>query len=221
MHYVTSLLASAFVTHDTRRFTLERPDGFSFTPGQGVQLTIEHDPWRGQEHPFTPTSLPSDRVLEFVIKRYDEGGGFTRALHGLAPGAPMTVGEAFGTILYKGPGVFIAAGTGITPFLAILRQLAIEGDLEGHELLYSNKTEEDLICGQELRHYLGDRAVFTFTRHHEMSHEGRHVDSGFLTGHVSNLDRHFYVCGPDVFVESVNKDLITLGTHPDRLVYEH
>jgi len=220
MASASNLLMSGFITHDTRRIVLKRPDGFVFAPGQGVELMIEQDPWRGRGHPFTPTCAPSDCVLEFTVKRYPDGGGFTSALHNLEPGAPLTISEAFGTITYRGPGVFIAAGAGITPFLAILRHLAAIGSLEGHDLLFSNKTEVDLICGQELRHYLGKRAVFTFTRQHELSHEGKRIDSGFLWGHIDNFDRYFYVCGPKAFVESVNNDLLTLGVHPDRLVYE-
>jgi cytochrome-b5 reductase len=211
---------SGFVTHDTRRFVLERPKGLHFEPGQGVELTIEQDPWKGQGHPFTPTCLAEDRVLELTVKRYPEREGFTAALHGLEPGAPLGVSDPFGTISYQGPGVFIAAGAGITPFLAILRRLSADGQLEGQELLFSNKTEDDLICGRELRHYLGSRAVFTFTREHQGASEGRHIDAGFLQGHVHRFDRRFYVCGPPAFVESVNADLLSLGAHPDQLVYE-
>lgn len=220
MAYPTRLLMSGFVTHDTRRFVLERPEGLDFEPGQGVELTIERDPWRGEGHPFTPTCLPQDQVLELTIKRYPESDGFTVALHDLEPGAPLTVSDAFGTITYQGPGVFIGAGAGITPFLAILRRLAHDGALDGHDLLFSNKSEADLICGAELRHYLGERAVFTFTRENQPGHTGRRIDAEFLREHIDDFDRFFYVCGPPAFVEDVKRELVTLGADPDRLVYE-
>jgi cytochrome-b5 reductase len=220
MSYTTRLLMSGFVTHDTRRFVLERPEGFGFEPGQGVELSIDRDPWTGEGHPFTPTCLAEDRVLELTIKRYDDGDGFTVALHDLEPGAPLGLSDAFGTITYQGPGVFIAAGAGITPFLAILRRLAADGQLDGQHLLFSNKSEEDLICAAELRHYLGERAVFTLTREHEPGQAGRRIDADFLREHIDDLDRHFYVCGPPGFVETVNADLLALGANPDRLVYE-
>jgi len=216
----TTLLMSGFVTHDTRRLVLERPNGFSFEPGQGVELTIERDPWRDEGRPFTPTSLAQDRVLEFVIKRYPERDGVTPALHDLEPGAPLSISDAFGTIAYRGPGVFIAAGAGVTPFLAILRKLAAEDALDGHRLLFSNKTEGDLICGQELRHYLGEDAVLTYTRQGARPDGVRHINSGFLKAHIETLDQYFYVCGPQGFVDSVNRDLVSLGAHPERLVYE-
>jgi cytochrome-b5 reductase len=212
---------SGFVTHDTRRFVLERPQGFDFEPGQGVELSIEQGPWKGQGHPFTPTSLVTDQVLEFTIKRYSDSGGFTTTLHDLKAGARLALSEPFGTIGYRGPGVFIAAGAGITPFLAILRRLAAEDALAGNKLLFSNKTEQDLICGDELRHYLGERACFTFTRQSDSSHDTHHIDNGYLRGHLDDLEQYFYVCGPDPFVTSVNEALVTLGVYADRLVYEH
>jgi cytochrome-b5 reductase len=210
-----------YVNHDTRRFILERPEGFDFEPGQGVELSIQQEPWEDEGHPFTPTSLTNDLVLEFIIKGYPESDGFTMAMQDLDAGAGLSLGDPFGSIRYRGPGVFIAAGAGITPFLAILRRLAREGALAGHKLLLSNKTEQDLICAEELRHYLGDQAHFTFTRQPNTSHDTHHIDHGYLRGHIDDLEQYFYVCGPDAFVKAVNEDLINLGVDSQRLVYEH
>lgn len=218
----TTLLMSGFVNHDTKRLVIERPDDFTFEPGQGTELMIDCDPWKGQGHPFTPTSLPADRVLEFMIKRYDHSDGFTRTLHTLEAGARLLVGDAFGTITYHGPGIFIAAGAGITPFLAIFRSIDAQGKtIKGvHKLLYSSKYEGDLICELELKHYLGNDAVFTFTRHQEPGHPARHIDAAFIEANMTDADQYFYVCGPEGFVESVNADLLSLGVAEDRLVYE-
>ena len=220
MTYSTTLLLRGFVTHDTRRLVLERPEGFNFVPGQGVELSIDREPWKGQGHPFTPTSLRDDLVLEFIIKGYPEAESFSMALHELEVGTRLRLSDPFGSIRYQGPGVFIAAGTGITPFLSILRRLAADTALDGHKLLYSNKTEQDLICGDELRNYLGEKAYFTFTRQPVISHDTHHIDNGYLYDHIDNLEQYFYVCGPAAFVKAVNEDLITLGVHSERLVYE-
>ncbi|WP_186342978.1 hypothetical protein [Allochromatium palmeri] len=42
----------------------------------------------------------------------------------------------------------------------------------------------------------------------------------FNAAHIHGLDQSFYVCGPPGFVESINTHLLSLGVHPDRLVYE-
>lgn len=46
MEYEVSLLMSEFVTHDVKRFIVSKPDGFSFTPGEGVELAIDEPAWR-------------------------------------------------------------------------------------------------------------------------------------------------------------------------------
>jgi len=139
----------------------------------------------------------------------------------LQPGAQLKLSDAFGSITYKGPGTFIAAGTGVTPFLGILRQLAADDALDGHKLLLTNKTERDLICEKELKHYLGDDCVLTFTREHDPGHQGQRIDVDFLETHLSTFDGMFYVCGPNAFVESINDQLQSLGVRPEQLVYKH
>jgi cytochrome-b5 reductase len=216
----TRLLMSKFVTHDVKRFVLEKPKGFKFTPGQGVLLAIDAPGLADDEHPFTPTSLAEDEVLEFTIKGYPEHIGMTDRLHKLAPGAGLVLGEVFGTIQYRGPGVFIAGGAGITPFLAILRLLARDGKLDGNTLIFSNKTSADVILEPELRHYLGDRAFFSLTREAKPGYENCRVDEGFLKEKIRDFKQPFYVCGPPPMVEGLTKTLRGLGASPDNVVFE-
>lgn len=220
MSHDATLLMTEFVTHDVQRLLLTRPEGLDWQPGQGVEVHIDTDEWRDEGRPFTPTSLPNDQLLEFTTKRYPEGDGMTMALHGLQPGARLKLSDAFGSITYQGPGTFIAAGTGLTPFLGILRQLAADDALDGHKLLLTNKSERDVICEKELKHDLGDDCVLTFTREHGPEHQGQRIDLDFLRSRLSTLDGKFYVCGPDAFVEAINGQLKELGVQPEQLVYE-
>lgn len=220
MTHEVTLLMSGFVTHDVKRFIVTRPEGFEFEHGQGVELAIDHPDWREEKRPFTPTSLGADRVLEFTIKAYPAHEGVTQALHALKPGAQLLMSDPFGTIQYKGPGVFIAGGAGVTPFIAILRQLAREQRLEGQSLLFSNKTPADVIIEQELRHILRERCVLTCTDEEAPGYENRLIDRDFLSEHVRDFGQHFYVCGPPKFNDSVNDALKDLGAKPDLLVFE-
>lgn len=221
MPHATELLMRQFVTHDVQRLVLSRPEGLDWQPGQGVELAIDREGWRDEARPFTPTCLTADRVVEFTIKRYPEAqDSVTEALHALDPGAALLLGDPFGTITYQGPGTFIAAGTGVTPFLAILRQLARDDKLGQHRLLLSNKSERDVICAKELSHYLGDELVLTFTREHQPEEQGRRIDADFLEAHLGDRDGYCYVCGPDAFVTDVKEALSSLGVPSDRLVYE-
>jgi ferredoxin-NADP reductase len=220
MAHVATILMTEFVTHDVKRFVLERPEGFAFTPGQGTLVSINQPDLEEDAHPFTPTSLGDDRAVEFTIKGYPEHHGLTERLHRLRAGDSLILGPVFGTIQYKGPGVFIAGGAGITPFIAILRQLSREGRLAGNTLLYSNKTRNDIILEPELRHYLGAQAVFTLTKESWPGYESRRIDEDFLKEKVRDFSRPFYLCGPPPMIDAITTTLQTQGARPDNVVFE-
>lgn len=218
--HVVTLLMSEFVTHDVKRFVLSRPSGFSFRPGQGVELAINRPGWTDEARPFTPTGLAGDGVLEFTIKRYPEHAGMTRELHTLEAGAELLLSEPFGTIAYQGPGVFVAGGAGITPFLAILRERARVAELAGNTLIFSSRTRADIICEKELLHYLGKRCILLCTEEPVPGTSQTRIDEAFLAGQIDDFGQHFYVCGPPGFMDVVNGALERLGADPQRLVFE-
>ena len=220
MNHATTLLMKEFVTHDVLRFILLRPAGFTFEPGQGVDLAIDADGWRDQPRPFTPTSSALAGALEFTIKIYAGHAGMTHALAGLQPGAALTISDPWGTIGYRGPGVFIAGGAGITPFLAIMRALRDEGRLAGHGLIFANRTAADVICEKELRAAFGERACFLVDRDASVGFEVGRVDEDVLKRRIEDWDQRFYVCGPPPFNDAVMQTLRRLGVQPEALVFE-
>lgn len=116
MPHTLTLRAVAPLTHDTNRYVFGRPANFDFEPGQAAELTICRDGWKDAPRPFTFTSLPDDDQLEFVIKSYPEKDGVTDELADIEPGTVFELDGPFGAIEDKGPGVFLAAGAGVTPF---------------------------------------------------------------------------------------------------------
>jgi len=220
MDYKVTLLMSEFVTHDVKRFVVSRPEDFRFTPGQGVELAIDTPTWRGEGRPFTPTSLAGDRIIEFTIKAYPQHEGVTRELHRLSPGAELLMSKPFGTIRHRGTGTFIAGGAGITPFIAILRDLAQQEKLAGHGLIFANKTPADIICEKELRHYLGGRCRFICSEAEAAGYEHRRVDAAYLRETVDDFGQPFYLCGPPGFMGAVTEALESLGADPQALVFE-
>ncbi len=218
--YRVELLMSEFVTHDVKRFIVSRPSEFHFKPGQGVELAIDSAQWQGGGRPFTPTCLVDDEVLEFTIKRYDDHAGLTQALHRLPSGSPLLMTDPFGTISFQGPGVFIAGGAGITPFLAILREQAHDKDVALNTLIFSNTTPADIICEKELRNYLGERCILTCTRQAGADYEHRRINKVYLEEKIANFNQHFYVCGPSGFMHAVTTALSELGADPQTLVFE-
>jgi cytochrome-b5 reductase len=220
MNHATTLLMKEFVTHDVIRFILSRPEGFTFGPGQGVDLAIDADDWRDQSRPFTPTSSSKAGVLEFTIKIYPEHAGVTQALAELEPGAALTISDPWGTIGYRGPGMFIAGGAGITPFLAIVRHLRDERRLAGHGLIFANKTAADVICEKELRAAFGEQAHFLVEHGATCGFEAGRVDEHLLKRRIEDWSQRFYVCGPPPFNNAVMQTLQRLGAQPDALVFE-
>lgn len=208
----------ADVTHDVKYFRLEKPSDYSFTPGQATELSIHEAAWEQEKRPFTFTSLIESPWLEFTIKRYPDHHGVTDQLHYLHPGDELILREPWGAISYQGPGYFIAGGAGITPFIAILRQLYHEGTLSGSRLFFSNKTSGDIIYRQELEKMLGDAAVFVLTQ--ERSPWAGRINEGFLSKQSVDFSKPFYICGPDPMILEINSILQRKGAKPESLVFE-
>ena len=112
------------VTHDVVRIRMEKPANYAFTPGQATEVAINKENWKEERRPFTFTCLPDDDYLEFTIKTYPSHKGVTNELLSLQPGDELIIHDVWGAISYKGEGIFIAGGAGITPFLSIFRWLA-------------------------------------------------------------------------------------------------
>ncbi|MBS1584126.1 MAG: flavodoxin reductase [Bacteroidetes bacterium] len=218
--HIVKILNISQVTHDVKCFRLEKPEGYHFTPGQATEVSVNMDGWRDEKRPFTFTSLNNDPYLEFTIKGYPGHHGVTEKIHSLNEGDELIIRDVWGAIAYKGPGYFIAGGAGITPFIAILRQLYDENKLEGNTLFFSNKTESDIIYRDELKAMLGDDAVFMITEEETMLYEQARIDEEFLKTHVDDFNKHFYVCGPDKMISDINEVLSRLHAKADNVVFE-
>jgi ferredoxin-NADP reductase len=208
------------VTHDVRRFTVQKPEGYRFEPGLATLVSIDRPQWEKEKRPFTFTSLNDWPDLELTTKIYPDHHGVTEQLGALEVGDRLLIEDPWGTIQYKGPGTFIAGGAGVTPFIAILRALARDGRLAGNTLLFSNKTARDIILRDEFEAMDGLRCVFTVTDEHDPTLENRLIDRAFLEDKVTDFDQHFYVCGPDPMVAALKEHLAALGAKADAVVFE-
>ncbi|WP_295123893.1 FAD-binding oxidoreductase [uncultured Chitinophaga sp.] len=218
--HIVKLQSVTPVTHDVKRFRFDKPEGYRFSPGQATEIAINLPGWENERRPFTFTSLNDDPFLEFTIKGYHAHNGVTHQLHQLKEGDELIIHDVWGAIEYKGPGYFIAGGAGITPFLAILRQLKKDGIIAGSALFFSNKKAEDIIYEDELRDILGQDAHFILTREEKPGYGYARIDETFLKQHVSDFDQYFYVCGPDPMIAEVNGVLEKLGAKAEVLVFE-
>ncbi len=214
------ILMTEFVTHDVKRFIVEKPAGYSFVPGQASMVSINKEGLEGEERPFTFTNSTDDLVFEFVIKRYPSHNGVTDKLHQLTAGDDLIIKEPWGTITYNETGTFLAGGAGITPFIAIFRDLERKNQLHGNKLIFSNRTARDIILEQELKNMFGENLILTLTREKNPSYEYGSINEDFLKDKIDGFNRIFYICGPKPFVEDIKKILIKYGTQPDSVIFE-
>lgn len=219
MEHIVKILSVIPVTHNVRSYRLTKPDGYTFTPGQATDVSINRQGWKDQLRPFTFTSLNEWPYLEFTIKSYTDHDGVTNELWKLQAGDELIIRDAWGAINYTGEGYFIAGGAGITPFLAILRQLNKEGKLGRNQLYFSNKTAPDIILKEELDRMLGPSAHYILTRE-DGSGATRHIDKDFLAREITDFSKPFYICGPDKMVSDLTATLAQMGAKPESLVFE-
>ena len=220
MDAVVKIISIQKVTHDVKHYSVEKPNGYTFEPGQATEVSINLEKWKEERRPFTFTSLNEWPHLEFTIKSYRDHDGLTHALDKLKAGDELILRDVWGAITYKGEGYFIAGGAGITPFIAIFRKLYKEKKIGTNELFFSNKTSDDIILEEELVEMLGDKAHFIVTKESNTIYESSRIDKDFLLKNIKDFSRSFYICGPDKMVEEISGILKELGADPDSVVFE-
>jgi hypothetical protein len=208
------------VTHDVKQFIVEKPDGYKFTPGHATEVSINTEKWKNEKRPFTFTSLNEDDYLEFTIKIYPDHDGVTEQLGKLKSGDELIVRDTWGAIEYKGPGYVIAGGAGITPYIAMLRELKKKNKLDGIKLFYSNKSDKDIILKEELDTMLGKNATYVITDQKDTNFTNAYINEDFLKKHIENFNEKFYVCGPPKMTEEIGDILEKLGADPDAVTLD-
>ncbi len=207
-------------THNVKTFRVTKPDGFEFAPGQAVDLSLNEEGWKENKHPFTFTCLPDDDFLEFTIKLYNNPEGLTNRLKTVQPGDEFEISSAWGAIEYKGEGIFIAGGAGVTPFIAILRHLKEQNEIGNNMLIFSNKTEADIILKEEFEEMLGENFINVITSQPGTKYYDKRIEKSFLEKNIEDFNKHFYVCGPDEFTKNILDALKDLGADAETLVFE-
>ncbi|HQV52469.1 MAG: flavodoxin reductase [Flavobacteriales bacterium] len=210
----------AHATHDVLRIVTEKPDGFDFVPGQATELFVDKNDWRKEGRPFTFTCLPNDHDLEFIIKTYPEHNGVTNELLKLKVGDGLIVNDVFGDIAYKGEGVFIAGGAGVTPFISILRDLQAKCELGSNKLIFANRTRKDIILEGELSQLLGKNFINILSDEEADGYAHGRITEDFIKKNHPQLNGYFYVCGPPPMMDAVVAQLTHLNVPKSSIVME-
>lgn len=208
------------ITHDVLRIVTNKPEKLNFVPGQAAHIAINKSGWLKEERPFSFTNLPADNSLEFTIKTYPAKEGVTSELINLKKDDELILHDVFGAIAYKGEGVFIAGGAGVTPFISIFRNLKAKNKIGKNMLLFANKTKADIILEKEFEALLGDAFINILSDEQaEGYHQGR-ITERFLKANVSDFSQQFYICGPPPMIKDVEEQLIGLGVDKENITKE-
>lgn len=208
------------ITHDVLTIVTEKPQQFNFIPGQATEIAVNKEGWTDKKNPFTFTCLPEYDYLEFTIKTYPLHKGVTNELLQLVKDDELILHEVFGDIAYKGEGVFIAGGAGVTPFISIFRNLQLRNEIGNNKLIFANKTKGDIILETEFKEMLGTNFINILSDEKVDGYANGQITGEFINANSDGLNKIFYVCGPPAMIQAIEKQLIDLQISKSLIVKE-
>jgi ferredoxin-NADP reductase len=218
-HYV-KIKSLEKVTHDVVRVKTDKPLNYNFTPGQATEVAVNKAGWTQEKRPFTFTSLPEDDYLEFTIKVYSSHNGVTCQISKCNADDELILHDVWGTIAYKGEGVFIAGGAGVTPFISIFKQLQKLSKIGDNKLIFANKTKADIILADYFQKTLGRNFINILSEEMTVEYAHGRITGDFLSKHIKSNNQIFYICGPEPMMDAVEEQLMSLKVSPISIVKE-
>lgn len=210
---------------DIMDFVLTPSRPLTYAPGQYLECTLDHPRAddRGNRRFFTLASSPTEQAVRLGVRFYRQGSTYKRALAALDARTMLVGAQVAGDFtLPRNPSrklVFIAGGIGITPFRSMLKYLLDTKQRRDIVLLYSNKTEQDIIYRDvlnEAQARLGIKTLYALTDLAAIpaswpGHRGR-VTAETLPQLVPDYrERTFYLSGPPELVRGYERTLRELG----------
>jgi len=218
--HIVKIKSVQHITHDVLQIVTEKPQKYNFTPGQATEVAINKKEWKNEKRPFTFTCLPDNDYLEFTIKTYPLRKSVTNELLLLKKDDELILHEVFGAISYKGEGVFIAGGAGVTPFISIFRYLQSKNEVGDSKLIFANKTKEDIILDQEFKKLLGNNFINILSEQKADGYEYGQITVDFLQDNFGGINQYFYLCGPPPMMDFVERQLQNLNVDEKHIIKE-
>jgi len=204
------------------RFTFENEGVFDFEPGQFISIFAEKDGKR-ISRPYSIASWPENKsYLELCIKVV-EGGFMSNYLHHVPPGTKLPTIGPLGRFVMQEPipydTVFVATGTGVAPFIAMMGHIWEQGLDHGREfhMVFGVRYVHDLIYRDLIERWEREHRNFhfypTISRPETPNWKGR---VGYVQKVLENdikdyANKQVFICGLHDMVEDVNNLCKRLG----------
>ncbi len=173
-------------------------------PGQYIRIGVEINGirhWRA----YSVTSDPLHPLgyLSVTVQRIEGGAVSTHLVDGCAAGDRLFLGDVEGEFCLPstvpGPLLMLTGGCGITPVLAMLRELERRGHLRDVVHVHATRTREDFIFGDRLTE-LAERAPGYDLRVHLTRSAGRPRRQDLDALVPDWRERTTFLCGPETMM---------------------
>ena len=210
----------------TIRFAIDMDEGAApgFLPGQYVNVQI---PGTQLTRSYSFSSAPGAGRVEFVVRNVPNGRMSDYLANTASAGDDISFLGPFGSFYLRPvarPVLFLAGGTGIAPFLSMLRSLEQTGFAHPVRLVYAVTNDFDLIGLDELERIVAAHPHFSYVIC-VAAPESSHPRKGYATAHVepgwmNDGEVDVYLCGPPPMVDAVRTWLGDIGVTPASFHYE-
>lgn len=197
------------------RFEFKRRDGSDFPPfSAGAHTVVEmYDKGRMRLNPYSLMSDPADPTTYAIsVRRDDQGRGGSLFMHrNVCVGDEMVITypvNLFALDMRARKHVFLAGGIGITPFMAMIRQLE---RVTGHwELHYAARSPELASYGDMLAEHHPAKVHLYYDEQDQAINLENLLDG-------QPLGTHVYVCGPKGMIDWVHGTAAAHGWPSDNV----
>lgn len=175
-----------------------------FRPGQHVLLELEINGAR-QARCFSFSSAPrADGLIRLTIKQ-KTNGPVSHAAHDLKPGQIVRLSQAQGEFSPRSASqkiLLLSAGSGVTPMLSILQNVANETSDRDVVMVHCGHSNNDIIFAGELRQLAAQYPQLKLILH--ATENAGHLNEEKITALVPDwYERETLLCGPDGFMQTV------------------
>jgi ferredoxin-NADP reductase len=211
-------------TPRVKTLVLTRPDWAKYLPGQHVDVRLTAPDGYQAQRSYSIASSPEDKNLMLTVERIEDGEVSPYFTDEVGKGDKFELRGPIGryfvwTSKLGGPLFLIGGGSGIVPLMSMLRHRAAQGSDVPARLLFSSRTQADIIYRAELDKLAekndGLTVLHTLTREKPAGWTARlgRIDADMLmqSGFAPGNDPKIFICGPTGFVEAAANALLATG----------